>query len=139
MKSVFVLFISSILVFGCQKAGKNEPEEELQDIERAFQAALDESSCGRASLSWLRDLLVKAEEDRLSMAYNGHYVGVISMIRYRGNTLFYTDFALGSGGIAYYLFDCDGENIVITGEGAGEIPNEAKKRGNIIYSSLGFL
>lgn len=140
MKGFFVLVMALALVFGCQKADGNKPEMELHDIELAFQTALSGNACGGgASLSWFYDLLTKAEEDRVSMAHNGQYIGIISMIRYEGNTLFYTDFGLGSGGVLFYLFDCEGD-IVIPSMLNKDDPfyffREGEKKHNIIYSTL---
>ncbi len=135
MKNIFVLFVVLAMVSGCQKESENEPEIELHDIELAFQTALDKSACGEASLSWLHDLLAKAEEDRVSMAHKGNYLGIVSIIQYQGSTFFYTNFMMGSGGIRFYLFDCEGNHVPYSVISSFDFDAEGRRRNNIIYSS----
>lgn len=136
MKNVLILFLALALMYACQKESDNDPEADLQDIELAFQTAQSKSTCGQVSISWLQDLLIKAEEDRVSMKHKGNYIGIVSIVQYRESSLFYTNFMLGSGGIAFYLFDCDGVFFAdISSEDYAFFNREGWKRQNIIYSS----
>lgn len=64
-----------------------------------------------------------------------NYIGVISLIKYKSQPVVYTNFGLGSGEIAFYLFGCNGNLVNCDADDeVGEIPDLA--RGNIIYTSL---
>ena len=124
-----------LLVLGCHKE-KIQINNDLQNIEQSI--AIAQRACGVTALPWLRDMLTKAEEDRVSKTHQGQYIGIISIVKYQNTVLFYTNFGLGSGGIAYYLFDCKGDKIHSTISGSGNIPGEARQRKNIIYSTIDF-
>jgi hypothetical protein len=63
------------------------------------------------NLPWLKEMIVKAEEDRLTKAHKGNYTGSIYQITWRGQDVFWTNFAMGSGGIGVRAFNCDGQWI----------------------------
>jgi len=58
-------------------------------------------------LPWLAELIEKAKTDE-----TGNYLGSIWLENYKGQDIFVTDMALGSGGIAYWFFDCNGNHHV---------------------------
>jgi hypothetical protein len=122
-----------LLALGCQKE-KIEIDNDLHDIEKSI--AIARRACGVTALPWLSDMLTKAEEDRISKTHQGQYVGIISILKYQNTALFYTNFGLGSGGIAYYLFDCTGDRVYPTTADEGNIPAEASQRKNVIYSTI---
>ncbi len=67
----------------------------------------DISACGKADpineLDWLNDLAYQALHDR-----TGNYLGNIWIISYNNSDIIVTNMALGSGGIMYYYFNCEG-------------------------------
>ena len=68
------------------------------------------SACGvdepQKNLPWLVELIQKAQSDK-----TGNYLGEIWLEKYEGNDIFVTNMAMGSGGIAYYFFDCQGKSF----------------------------
>ncbi len=56
------------------------------------------------NLAWLADLISKAENDN-----TGNYIGHIWIKAYNGKDYIITDMAMGTGGIMYYCFNCQGE------------------------------
>lgn len=120
---------------GC--INKEDGISETHDIEKAILKA--QNACGQASMPWLYELLAKAEEDRLSMAHNGSYIGFVSLVTYQNKRVFYTNFmSMVGGGRMFHLFDCQGNQFdassTVTADPA-YFPNEAQKKENIIYSS----
>ncbi len=95
MKKI-VVFISCLLFLSCNTendtgiaCGCEEPQKEL---------------------SWLKNLIQKAETDE-----TGNYSGYIWLEKYKGKDYFVTNMMLGSGGIAYWVFDCSGRHYVQRG------------------------
>jgi hypothetical protein len=129
------LYTSVFLLAMCNCTSDSETINTADhDIQSAHSKA--KRLCNQNSMVWLSDMLNKAEEDRLNLIHKGNYIGTVSLIRYKDQPVVYTDFAMGSGGIAFYLFDCNGNPVSCEGDDAiGNIPNLAKE--NIIYSSLG--
>ena len=66
------------------------------------------SACGYNDplnqLEWLNEVVNKSLDDK-----TGNYIGSIWIINHENSDIIVTDMALGSGGIAYYFFDCNGE------------------------------
>lgn len=82
----------------------------------------DITACGVAdpakNLPWLAELIAKAEKDKVAPPYTqgddykpGHYIGKIWLEKHKGRDIFVTNMMLGSGGIAYWFFDCDGNHL----------------------------
>lgn len=90
------------------------------------------SACGvknpQKNIKWLSELIEKAEKDKTL-----NYFGTIWLEKYKGNDIFVTDMMMGSGGIAYYFFDCEGNSFVP--ENFLEFANNMKKD-IIIYTNL---
>ncbi len=111
--------------------------EDVQDIEKAHRAA--KKACGGSSLPWLWDILQKAEEDRLFHSHFGNYTGWISIVPYQKRNYFYVRFAMGSGGLYAYLFDCDGVGQrELFGQEFLHFSQNAEKRNFMIYSTIDF-
>ncbi|NOY96574.1 MAG: hypothetical protein GXO81_09395 [Chlorobi bacterium] len=66
------------------------------------------NACGKEDplnqLGWLNELANKSLNDK-----SGNYIGNIWIVSYEGSDIIVTDMALGSGGILYYFFDCNGD------------------------------
>ncbi len=124
----YLLILLSIL--SCRSDNKTVKPVDLHDIEAAVASA--KGSCKKQSMDWLRTMLQKAEEDRTKFAHGGQYIGEIALVKGRNGSAVYTNFGLGSGGIAYYLFDCGG-NPITDFETISSKNLEDRK---VIYSSL---
>lgn len=71
------------------------------------------SACGvndpLNDLKWLNELANKSKDDT-----SGNYQGNIWIKNYQNKDVIITDFALNSGGIAFYTFNCDGTSVLIS-------------------------
>ena len=54
-------------------------------------------------LTWLSDIITQAEDDQ-----TGNYVGKIWIQGYQGSDYVVTNMMLGSGGLRFHCFDCEG-------------------------------
>ena len=99
MKTYFLIIISCLFCLFLLSC-KQEIEEK------------ETSACGvdnpAKNLLWLAELIEKAENDKA-----GHYMGQIWLESYKGKDVFVTDMMLGSGGIAYWFFDCSGNHFLV--------------------------
>ena len=108
-----ILFAFSCILFfnSCEE----DPKKETTD-ETAINA------CGvidpAKNLPWLAELIEKAKNDN-----TGNYFGRIWLEKFKEQNIFVTDMMLGSGGIMYYFFDCNG-NHLISRQGEGYCPSE---------------
>lgn len=132
---IYFLFVL-ICSIGCMN--KEDWESNVLDIEMAVQRT--QEACGQSSTAWIIELLHKAEEDRLSMAHNGSFIGFVSLVTYQNYTVFYTNFMNKvGGGTMYYLMDCNGDPFdgsTIVEADPAYFPNEALKKENILYSNI---
>ncbi|AUD04168.1 hypothetical protein [Spirosoma pollinicola] len=98
------------------------------------------TSCGvddpAKELPWLKDLIAKADEDKATMAYKGNYLGKIYLESFRDQPVFIVDMMMGNGGIALYLFHCDGQRVndIRDDEIATTIAHF--QRNNLVYSNF---
>ena len=94
-----LIFIACILVQSCNENMKN---------------SIDFIACGceepQKELLWLKELIQKAEKDE-----TGNYWGCIWLEKYKGQDIFMTNMMLGSGGVAYWVFDCHGNHFARQG------------------------
>lgn len=60
------------------------------------------------NLVWLKILIENSKND-----LTGNYMGRIWFKKFNNQDLIITDMSLDSGGLAYHVFDCSGQNIVI--------------------------
>lgn len=135
MKIALYITIFLLAIISCKNDKETVDPASLQDVQIALSRA--QSVCNQNSMVWLSEMLRKAEEDRVGMTHKGNYIGIISLINYRGQPAIYTNFGLGSGGVAYYLFDCNGNSICCeSGSEAFKLPDLATNKKNIIYTSL---
>ncbi|MDR3269316.1 MAG: hypothetical protein LBT83_09650 [Tannerella sp.] len=89
-----IVILCCVLFFSCK-----------QDVVETCTACENEEL--RENLPWLGELISKAETDR-----TGNYAGFIWLEKYKGRDIFVTNMGLGSGGIMYRFFDCDGNHLV---------------------------
>ena len=115
-------FLTIVFVFYCilfLGSCEKEPKQEAVD-EKAINA------CGvtdpAKNLPWLVKFIEKAESDM-----TGNYYGVIWLEKYNEWDVFVTNMMLGSGGIAYHVFDCKGNPVTIESENALDFFNNLKK------------
>lgn len=113
-KYALVLLIINCFLFSCEK-NKSYYNENM-------------FACGvsnpQKNIRWLKELIEKAEVDK-----TGNYLGTIWLEKYAGEDVFVIDMALGSGGVAYYCYDCKGTSFV------PQSPLEMKKD-KLIYTNL---
>jgi hypothetical protein len=76
---------------------------------------------------WLYNFIKKAQND-----HTGNYFGNVWITKYNGQDVVVTDFGLGSGGVAYYTFNCNGDEIIIT----DTLLYQSLNNDNKIYSTL---
>ena len=81
-------------------------------------------------LDWLRDLAVKSMDDK-----TGNYIGNIWIFSYKENENIVTDMALGSGGVLYHFFDCDGKPPTADMPSIEELPDFLVDS-NLIFSNM---
>ena len=128
MKLLVLFIFSTLLSLSCN---------DKNDVELPGGLPLAQRVCGN-DVAWLSDIIAKAEEDKATRKYQGTYVGTIYLITYKNSPAFLIDMSLGSGGIAYYLFDCNKQGIYPATVN-GQIPTlyaEAVANGKIIYSNV---
>ena len=69
------------------------------------------SACGvtdpAKNLPWLTKLIETAKTDN-----TGNYLGRIWLEKFKGQDIFVTNMMLGSGGVAYWFFDCLGNHLL---------------------------
>jgi hypothetical protein len=72
---------------------------------------IEKSACGICdpvnNISWLQELVNPADSDQ-----SGNFIGTIWLEKYKDDDIFVTNMAMGSGGVAYYFFDCDGSSFI---------------------------
>ena len=102
---------------------------------------VDSGICGvidpTKDLPWLQDIITKAESDMTSKTYKGNYIGTIYLAYYNEQPVFVCNMMMGSGGIAAYVFRCDG-----TIENFNNDPQKVQaffsslKKTDLIYSNV---
>ena len=87
--------------------GESVPKESASTVDVPSEI----TACGAVhpekNLPWLAEFIEKAESDK-----TGHYVGQIWLEKFKEEDIFITDMMLGSGGVAYWYFDCSGNHFV---------------------------
>lgn len=135
---LILLFILMIFTgFRCTKNNSNSPEKQI-DLKIKEVVAKANTPCGSVdsdqSLQWLQEIVRKAEEDKRTKKYSGNYMGKIFLTSYHNQSVFYISMAMGSGGIAAYIFDCDGIAVKIDPSDVGFEQDEQKR--TLIYSNV---
>jgi hypothetical protein len=126
MKKIFILITISLLLLSCC------PETLKVYYNKNIIA------CGvkepQKNFPWLAEIIKKSENDK-----TGNYLGTIWLEKYKGEDVFVTNMMLGSGGVAYWFFDCSGNNIAPKGKDADFDLFVTNMQLNIIvYSNLPF-
>ncbi len=85
----------------------------------------------REDIPWLKELINKADTDD-----TGNYKGTIWFLNYKGQDVFVTDMMMGSGGILYYFFDCEGNKITLDTNETLYSFTQKLKNATIIYTNV---
>lgn len=89
--------------------------------------------CGKKKMEWLSELISKAEEDKNEMLHGGNFIGSIFLTEHKGKSLFVVDMAMGSGGVAYWMFDCEGKQVKLSNP---EFMGDPRRNDKLIYSTF---
>ncbi len=114
MKKIHATVLLSLMIFTGINYGKEDKDQSNERVPVNFTEALSKanSACGsplaEESLKWLKDIIIKAEEDVESRKYKGNYIGRIYLTSYRGKPVFYVQMVMGSGGLPGIFIDCSG-------------------------------
>ena len=94
--------LSNILSFNsCEKESE---KEEIDDTTISACGVTDPAK----KLTWLAELIETAKTDE-----TGNYLGRIWLEKFKEQDVFVTDMMLGSGGVAYWFFDCSGNHLIL--------------------------
>ncbi|MDR2117957.1 MAG: hypothetical protein LBP25_00265 [Tannerellaceae bacterium] len=120
MMKYLYLFTCCLCIASCNPNHiESEEENGKESVEPKTDSSEPETNgntadCGAdnpaENLPWLKELIEKAETDR-----TGHYRGTVWLVSYKGKNIFVTDMMLGSGGIAYWFFNCAGNHYAGSG------------------------
>lgn len=86
-------------------------------------------------LPWLNEIVTKAEEDKATRVHKGNYLGKIYLESFKGQSIFLVEMMMGSGGLAGYLFWCNGQRVFPTKEETLTLSNSFQKK-NLVYSNF---
>ncbi|MDR1370843.1 MAG: hypothetical protein LBJ72_12075 [Dysgonamonadaceae bacterium] len=104
----------------------NENADTKEVIQQKIKPDDEITACGiiepKKNIPWLAEFIAKAESDK-----TGNYLGVIWLERYKDQDVFVTNMALGSGGLAYHVFDCKGNPATIDKADVQDFFNNLKK------------
>ena len=124
MNRLILVFILVYLAQGCQHK-EAEPAS---------------TACGASDpatkLSWLSSIVAKAERDRTAKTYSGNYVGEIFLEKFNGHNAFYTTMTMGSGGLAFRLFNCDGQPVSFSNSEQLIAFTRSVQKSRLIYTNL---
>lgn len=139
MKPLLSFLLFTLMIFTGFKCSKNVSDLPSDQINIKIKEVITKANaaCGSMnpdqSLQWLKDIIVKAEEDKETKKHLGNYMGKIFSTSYQNQPVFYISMAMGSGGIAAYIFDCDGIAVKIEPNDVG-FEQDAQK--TLIYSNV---
>lgn len=140
MKPLLLILFFVLMIFTgfrCTKNISNSSDEQINLKIKEVVAKVG-TPCGYVdtdqSLQWLKDIIRKAEEDKRTKKYSGNYMGKIFLTSYHNQSVFYISMAMGSGGIAAYIFNCDGIAVKIDPSDTGFEQDEQKR--TLIYSNV---
>ncbi len=109
MKPILIILITGTLCFsGC--TGKDEDPVPLP-VPDPITAAQTQCS---SNLSWLKDIIKKADEDKATMKYGGGYLGTIHLGTYNYTPVFLVQMfmCVPISYVSYCAFDCSGTKII---------------------------
>lgn len=141
MKPLLSILFFTLMVFTGLKCSKNDSNLQGNQLNVTIKKTITMAnvSCRSTnpdqSLIWLKDIIVKAEEDKATKKHLGNYMGKIFSTSYQNQPVFYISMAMGSGGIAFYLFDCNGITVRISPNDVIAFSQDAQK-GTLIYSNV---
>lgn len=128
MNKLVILTTLICLALQCEKQ-QTSPEPESAKL-----------TCGvkdpAKELTWLKDIITKADEDKATMAYKGNYLGKIYLESFRDQPVFMVEMMMGSGGLAMYLFRCDGQRIMDVSSEEITTTIASFQRKNVVYSNF---
>jgi hypothetical protein len=90
-----------IFLFSCDLKEDTTNVEEYREMKPVTACGTENA---QKNIPWLAELIEKAETDE-----TGNYWGSIWLEKYKGHDIFVVHMMLGSGGIMYYFFDCEGK------------------------------
>ncbi len=93
MKNLMIITITLLCLFACNKEAKTDLE--ICGVDKPIE-----------DIPWLAEIVAKAKTDK-----TGNYWGTIWIGKYSNQDIFIVDMSLGSGGVAYYFFDCKGNYV----------------------------
>ena len=99
-----------MLCIGLMSCNSNRTDEDVQTGVQNPQVVCCGVENPQNNLLWLNDLIRKANSDK-----TGNYVGTIWLEEYKGKNFFITNMMLGSGGVLYWIFDCNGNHFASHG------------------------
>ncbi|HUH33928.1 MAG TPA: hypothetical protein VLZ28_08230 [Daejeonella sp.] len=143
MKNLISILFLSVMIFSglaCSKSPADLPDEK---INTSLKDALAKAStaCGSVNpdqLQWLKDIILKGEEDKETKKYMGMYGGKIFLTSYQNKPLFFIMMPMGSGGIFAYLFDCAGTTVKLSPTDDVLAFSAEAQKGELIYSNVPF-
>ena len=108
MKTNLCFMVAGTIVLLLLSCDKKEPDNYLAQCGKI----INFHACGvddiGNNLKWLNDIIVNSKNDK-----TGNYLGRIWYKKYNNQETIVTDMSLGSGGVAYYCFNCSGDSIII--------------------------
>ena len=146
MKNLIGTLFISLMIFAGIKCGKHVddlPSDPVKVKRITLKEAITKanSACGFAnpdeSLRWLKDIIVKAEEDIETRNNLSNHIGRIYLHVYQNKPLFYIQMPLGSSGLPGHIFDCTGTTVTTSQNGdILSFPVEPQKHFQLIYSNV---
>ncbi len=136
--SLAILFFTLMVFTGINCSKNADLSNDLLTTEQGIAKA--NAACGSAkqdqSLQWLKDIIVKAEEDKQSMKHKGNYLGRIFLSSYHEKPVFYIKMTMGSGGLYFYAFDCKGIAVKFDSNDEMLAFSQYGQKGTLIYSNV---
>lgn len=134
MKSLTASVLILSVVYACTDENVSSDKSEDLSVELARKI---ENACGATQLVWLQEIITKANEDQRSQVHQGNYMGTIYLETYENEPVFLVRMAMGSGGLAGYVYRCDGSRVDFN-DGPLEVESFFKsvKEDEIIYTNV---
>ncbi len=130
MKARHFYIAMLLLILSCSKPDDNSQAIPADVLKTA------QLQCG-SDLAWLQDIIKKADEDKATRKYLGNYRGTIYLTTYNNSPAFMIDMMMGSGGLAYYAYDCSGARIYPAAvNGVSDFYAKTVAQGWIVYSNI---
>lgn len=131
---VKILIYSSLLLLLFQRCKEEISPLEEDVISLEILEKLN-NTCGASDFSWLREIIIKAEEDNRSRTYEGNYIGTIYLEYHQNEPVIFVHMSMGSGGLYGYLYHCDGSKVDLDPSQVETFFSNLKKD-QIIYSNV---